>query len=808
MAKSALIEQEQDEPGGFGVMDSSETEAQRQERELREEIQARVDAFGMSLAASRSAAISARQVSGIEEIWTEDQEFFEGVDDLNRHDERRIRTDKPPQGGGQPNTSRSSRNQSRVFPNITCPIVESAAAHICDVLIPANDRPWSYEPTPIPEIDELAEQYAADNPEGAQALEEGSGMAAVDDPMAAPQRGASEAQDQGMVSQGDTTPEAAFEQTEIAKSVAEATQTRVWDWHVEGQFNAHIRRVIEDAARLGVGVLKGPFPVSDERIGWEPERESEDEVGNPMMVGGDIKISQDIKPKSKRVDPWNFFPAAGCGEDIQAGDSCWERDFITKRQLRKLMRDDTYLGEQIKLCLKEGPAKALAEAPQTISVEEPDPMGTKYELWYGHVQAEEGDLEAAGCDCEGIEDPYVDCMVVLVNNRVIKATLPATEYTGFPYDLFCWKKRQGHWAGIGISRQVRTAQKIVVGATRTMMNNAGLAGGPIIVFKQGVVVPADGVAGIAPRKVYYIKKDDQTIADATKAIGSIKVDILVNELLAIIQFGLQMSENNSGFPMLLQGQMGKAPDRVGVVQVLDKNTNAIKRGMARVFSDDLMGPHLRRYYVYHLMYGPDDEKGDLQINVKGYTYLVERDIRLQEIGQMYQIVLDPRFGLDPKKWAEEFLKSRHLNYDDLALDDEKWAELLENWAQMMEQGQQGDPRVQVAQINAQARLQGQQMSEQTKGAIAISELQYHEMKDELDRQLELLKISTNKELDVWQQDGSNKQALEKIKADLAKKVMEIQSTFELARLEAPARRLPEPPVEPPGLAPEGQSFTQ
>jgi hypothetical protein len=50
-------------------------------------------------------------------------------------------------------------------------------------------------------------------------------------------------------------------------------------------------------------------------------------------------------------------------------------------------------------------------------------------------------------------------------------------------------------------------------------------------------------------------------------------------------------------------------------------------------------------------------------------------------------------------------------------------------------------------------------------------------------------------------------SLDKVKADLSKKAMDIQATKELATLEAPASRLPTPPVEPPQQAPVGKSFT-
>ena len=276
-------------------------------------------------------------------------------------------------------------------------------------------------------------------------------------------------------------------------------------------------------------------------------------------------------------------------------------------------------------------------------------------------------------------------------------------------------------------------------------------------------------------------------------------------MMAIINFGLQIAENNSGFPLLMQGQMGNAPDRVGVVNVLDKNTNAIKRRLARSFSDDVMCPHLRRYYVYQLMYGPDNEKGDLQVNVKGYASLVERDIQNQELGQMYAIVTDMRFGLDPKKWAAEYLKSRHLNPADMKLDDQEWEKLLANWQQMMEAGGQ-DPRVQVAQINAQARLQSESLRGQMTGAMKISDNEYQRERDELARKVELVKMGMGKELDQLKMSGTSDDVVKKLKTDLAREMMKIKSVERLAGTGAPASAMPTPPVEPPGLAPDGESY--
>jgi hypothetical protein len=71
-----------------------------------------------------------------------------------------------------------------------------------------------------------------------------------------------------------------------------------------------------------------------------------------------------------------------------------------------------------------------------------------------------------------------------------------------------------------------------------------------------------------------------------------------------------MMEDSTGLPMLLQGQLGKAPDTVGGMTMLNNNASAVLRRLARTFDDCVTEPHIRRYYAWLLQYGEDDEKGD------------------------------------------------------------------------------------------------------------------------------------------------------------------------------------------------------
>src|SRR5690606_27046765 len=110
-----------------------------------------------------------------------------------------------------------------------------------------------------------------------------------------------------------------------------------------------------------------------------------------------------------------------------------------------------------------------------------------FEIWYGHLQLEPEDLIAAGYEFDEDHPPVINAQVTMVNNVLIRATMNPLDTGEFPYDVMVIKQRFGMPWGIGISRQVRTPQRIVNGAARNMMDNAGIAGGPMMIYKSGII---------------------------------------------------------------------------------------------------------------------------------------------------------------------------------------------------------------------------------------------------------------------------------------------------------------------------------
>lgn len=577
-----------------------------------------------TLLGKRKDAVSGRVSSGIEMDWQEDEEHYQGIDDANRKFQAafRIRGTK----NQFIDTKRESDTDTRsvLFLNITRPYVDAAAARVADMLLPTDDRAWEIKPTPIPELSPMAVAQLGGPESAADVLEQNQAK---------------------------------------AEKAAEGMQTAIDDCLKEANWHGEVRKVIEDAARLGSGVLKGPFPVK--RTGRLVRR---DAAGTVQQV-----VIEEIKPGSKRIDPWNFFPDPACGEDIHQGGFTWEREYLSRRQLLEMVGMPGFDAGEILQAIKEGPSSSGArEASDGSAMRQDD----QWEMWifYGYCDADQ--LRAVGVeDLDEVEDDKIPAMAVLVNDRMVKVTLAALDSGNFPYDVLAWQSRPGLPWGMGISRQMRNVQRMLNGAVRNMMDNAALSSAPQIIIGNGVT-PADGASDIGIRRGRTWRIDPGADnADVRAAFNSFVVPSVQVELMNIVEFALRMAEDTTGMPAMLQGIRGDAPKTLGGMQLQNNNASSVLRRLAKRFDDYVTQPHIERYFEWMMQHSPDDSiKGDMQIDVRASSALVERDAQQQFLIQMAGYAKDPAYGVDPAKYFAELLKGQRMDPKRLMLTPEQRAQ--------------------------------------------------------------------------------------------------------------------------------------
>lgn len=768
-AAAALSQPQRDDLGEPGALDqlddaadpfADEDEAARQLAE-KEQKQAKLDAFAAALAKKRQTAVEGRTQSGIEDNWREDEEHYEGIDDANRHEG--VQTVKPRDLNGRGGASvvdKPATTGSTVFVNITRAYVDFSAGRAADMLLPTDDRNWDIRSTPMPDVIKAFNDERPLNLQGA-----------------APGAPA-------------TIGEAARMMAKEAGDKVDKARKRIEDWHAESQYHAEQRKIIHGAAKVGVAILKGPIPMKS-----IARAVTKDDQGKLTM-----KVQNKLAPVSKAIDHWNFFPDPSCGEDIHNGNFVWERDRITARQLRDLIGtvdsdgNPMYLEDTIKLCLAEGAQRKFDSTQHHYQA----PDAEQYEIWYYHGVASAEDLAAAGVTVE--EGSVVPVVITMVNDRVIKAARSTLDSGDFPYDVFVWQPREGHWAGIGVARQVRTPQRILNAATRNMMDNAGLAAGPQIIIMDGMVKPLgkDDDYNLRPRKMWKLLAESKT-DDVKKAIGSVVIPMLTAELMSIIQFALKTAEDVTGLPMLLQGQQGQASDTVGGMTLLTNNSNTPLRAIAKQYDDRITEPHLTRYYEWLLLYGEDDEKGEFIIDARGSSALFERDAQNQAILAMAPLVKDPDFKLSPAKWISEALKAQRLAPERFQYSDEEWAALQE---QMKNAPPPVSERIEAARIAAASAEKRAAMQADVAQAKIAADVDRENIFQAGQRE----ELALRERLAMLEYANREKISLDTLRTQLASDAMKIQAQKQLAGMDGKGPQVATPPTEPPGRAPTGEAY--
>lgn len=635
----------------------------QQQEQVEAQRKSAMEAITESIVQMRDDAVKARSASGIETLWLEDQEMYEGIDDANRSEEGTNRTRKPVADGGGIGL-KGKPTKSTVFLNIARPYTDAAAARIADMLLPVDDRPWEFDATPVAEI------------------------AGMQPPVIAPQMALAESSPELLQYQkGQDAIQT------VAKRRAKNAQKKVEDWLVECDWHGEVRKVIDESARLGTGVLKGPFPKLKKVSTWDRK--------GPFSV---FRHIEKIEPASRQVSVWNVYPDPACGENIHNGAYIFEKEQYWTRKMLAQYRSpeaakDGWLPDQIEECLREEP-----KYEDSANLLHSGATREDYEVWHAYCTLEREDLESTGVQIGGEGAMFVPVYAVICNDRIIKIVESPIESGAFPYDFFPWSPRDGMPHGRGVVRQIRTPQRMVNAATRNMMDNAGASSG-VLMFMNINGLDTNGGQGwmLNGNRVFHV--DEGT--DLAKMLRIVEVPSRQGELLNIIQFAMKMAEDVTGMPMLMQGQQGQAPDTVGGMQILNNNANGVLRRMARQFDAYITEPHIRRYNDWLQSYVDDPEvHGDFSIDARGSSALVERDIQNQAIAQMLPFVQDPEFKINKEKWFAEWSKSQRL-------DPKRFQYTEEEWAQMQQQMQPPPPPPQVmaAQIRAEASMQQAQISE-------------------------------------------------------------------------------------------------
>ena len=725
----------------------------------------KLEALASHIVNKRKDAVEGRKNSGIEDEWKEDTDLFEGHESSDSAPDNTSKFD--PLGLMAPVNQQTAPNTfSKIFLNITLPYTNSSAARLADLITKSDELPWSIEPTPVQDLEEISKGFIPQR---------------IDDKIREEQEAAgqqmqssNESVEQSIDQTREDVVSDAREMMRISREMCDKAQRRIKDWQSESKFLAELRKVINDSAKLGTGVLKGPFPMPSKSVKYTKDK--------------GLVIHETMKPFSARVDPWNCFPDPTCGEDVSRMDFHFERDWISKSDLRELAKNDIYFSNQIETVIKEGSRKTTSlmdsDKSQNLGIGEPNETTDRFAIWYDYQSIDMSDLLSIGGnvvengDYDVLSEMHV--MIVMVGDRIIGIAPNPLHSGSKPYDYFVWSPRSGQPWGKGVPRIIRSPQKIANGATRMLMDNAGRAGGPMVIYNDSVIEPVAGSPSIQAWKMWRFT-EDTGFDSIEEAFHIVNIPMYQQELQNIVHFSMEFSEKVTGMPWLMMGQQAPAEGAasgVGAMRMMNENAGASLRELGSRMDDQVIEPHVRRYYEYLLQYGPeDDEKGDLKVVARGATTLVERDRDAQSLQALMQMVNNPVFGIDPKKYMDYFLNSIGLDTDKLHYSDEEWQSVVQQMTQPPP-----DPKLEIENMRLQAAMAKLETQSSIEDRKIASELIVEQWRRESSEKMSEWENNIQKalvEIKLFEAESKKEGHFDNIKEKLSEAAMNLRNQREM-----------------------------
>jgi hypothetical protein len=611
----------------------------------------------------------------------------------------------------------TERKGSDAYINLTAVKTDAMVARLWDLLFPTDDRNWSVEPTPVPELTEQAEaalKAQDEAKEAADASQERMQEAqTAGDPEAAMQAEASMRAAEQQEASAAATAAQLQAVLDAARRASDLMQKEIEDQLVTCEYAGEARDAIEDAAKIGIGILKGPVLGERRRHRWQPVA-MVDLQGNTLPATGDFELVEEgeVQPAAYRVDPWHFFPDPDVRR-LEDSDGVYERHLMSPKQLRQMAKQEGVDPAAVRALLKAGPDAGtsptyLADLA-SLTGQSDGSVKDRFHVWEysGPVESEELALLAKAFRDDDMAlameevDPLAEmhAKVFFCQGRVLRFAIHPLD-SGEPiYSTFTIRQDEASVFGYGIPYIMRHPQSVLNGAYRMMMDNAALGTGPQIVVNPSVVKSQDGDNTLRPLKVWLLDTTAMQMTGGAAPFQTFNIDTHQQELAAIIGLASQTIDEVTAMPQISQGEQGTSVTKTAQgMAMLMSSANVGFRRIVRNFDDGITVPMIRRFYHWNMQFSPKPEiKGDYEVVARGSSVLLVREMQAQNLVAVATMFGDhPVYG--PMIRQDELLKAIFrafmISADQIVKSEREWK------ADMEAQDEGGDPALQIANLEA------------------------------------------------------------------------------------------------------------
>lgn len=523
---------------------------------------------------------------------------------------------------------------------------------VADIMQNAVDRPFTLDPTPIPEVPDHLETVAVER------LMQAAVTGAVDP---------AELQDLA-----DQARSLALDfAMRSAKEACKRHSKKIEDQLSEGGWRDTFDQFVVDLSSMPGGIIHGPAMHRVKRVRWQ---------------GNEAVVSWDSVFRYRRVSPFDFFPAPNASS---VGDAAYliERRRLLASDIEELRSMPGYDVAAVTALLARYP-----DGHSTWYVDSTDQtrqdgegLSAPREVKEYHVMVYVGRIPARLAATHGIPlEPGVDPLYGHIEVelwvcgdyvlRAIRSPYPADKR---PYYLSGFQRRPGQIWFDSLPVVLRDTQRMVNASVRALAKNMAFAAGPIAEVDVDSMAADEDLTALQPYRIYKVTPDP--MRQGAPVWRFTTVPSTAPQLLRVYDQFMNEADNLSGIPAFVSGQpnlMGAGRTLGGLSMLMGNAAKGVKRVIA-LMDNLVIQPMVELMYMINLLYSEDDTiKADAQAHARGSSGLLQRELSQSRALELLQVLVQPavaQSGFVPASAIPKLLRdiAMGMGYDpDLIPDPE------------------------------------------------------------------------------------------------------------------------------------------
>ena len=552
---------------------------------------------------------------------------------------------------------------SKVYMMLTETKCRGAESWLRDVLLDEGMVPFDCKPTPIPElppdVDDRVHQNLAKKV-----------IEVINQTGFAPE--SEEMEDLKDSAEADVKDRL----YEEAQECADRMKQLIEDQFVQGGMIEGFNDFISDLVTYPNAFLKGPVVRKQRRLTW-----GKDSTGATKPV-----VTEELAPTYERVDPFHIYPEPGITK-LDDG-YLFEHHRLSRPELAALIGCPGYDDEAIKQVLQNMPNNNMSSWLWTAELQKSE-LEQKHMAWMrptrvvdaleftGKIDGKR--LREWGMSEEEIPDESIeyDVNAWQIDRWVIKATLNYDPLGKKPYYTTSFIKRPGALWGSGIPEIIEDLQQAVNAAARALLNNMGLASGPLVEINIDRIPEDEEITTLKPWQIYQTTNDP--MGSGQPAVHFNQPDDRSQPLMTVYTHFCKLADDQSGIPAYVYGDMnvgGAGRTASGLSMLMGSAGKGIRQVVMHI-DMDVIEPAVRSQFNYNMRYVEDESiKGDVMIIAKGAITLANREqinVRRVEFLQATANPIDAEIVGKPGRAAilREVAKGLSMPVDEIVPSKEK-----------------------------------------------------------------------------------------------------------------------------------------